>query len=110
MAIRQYKPTTSSRRGMSVIDYRSAIDKVEPLKSLIVAKKKINGRNNQGRVTVRHKGGSVKRHYRIIDFKRDKRDIFGKVEYIEYDPNRTAFIARILYKDGERRYRKSFVP
>ncbi len=104
MAIRQYKPTTSSRRGMSVVDYRSVIDKVEPLKSLIVSKTKINGRNNQGRVTVRHKGGGVKRHYRLVDFKRDKREIVGKVEYIEYDPNRTAFIARVLYKDGERRY------
>jgi large subunit ribosomal protein L2 len=103
MAIKQYKPTSAARRGMSVIDY-SELDKVEPFGPLTVALKQHSGRNNTGRITVRHQGGGARRHYRIIDFKRDKRDIPGKVEYVEYDPNRTAFIARVLYTDGERRY------
>lgn len=103
MAIKQYKPTSPARRGASVVDYRH-LDKVEPLKAALVSKNKKAGRNNGGRITVRHKGGGVRSHYRIIDFKRSKREVPGKVEYIEYDPNRTAFIARILYKDGERRY------
>lgn len=103
MAVKQYRPTSSGRRGMSVIDYRS-LDRVEPLKSLLSKKKKTHGRNNTGRITVRHRGGGVKRHYRNIDFKRDKREVPGRVEYVEYDPNRSAFIARILYRDGERRY------
>ncbi len=103
MAVKQYKPTSAARRGMSVTDY-TELDKVEPYAPLIAAKKKHSGRNSSGRITVRHKGGGTRQHYRIIDFRRDKRDLPGKVEYIEYDPNRTAFIARILYKDGERRY------
>lgn len=104
MAIKVYKPTSPARRGMSVVDYSKSIDSVEPYQPLLVSLKKHAGRNNQGRVTVRHQGGGNRKHYRIIDFKRDKRDIPGRVESIEYDPNRTAFIARILYKDGERRY------
>lgn len=103
MAVKQYKPTSPGRRGMSVIDY-SCLDKVEPLASLTVAKKEKSGRNNYGRITVRHQGGGARQRYRIIDFKRDKRGIPAKVEYLEYDPNRTAFIARLLYADGERRY------
>ncbi len=103
MGIKIYKATSAGRRGMSVVDY-SVLDKVEPLKSLVRPLSKKSGRNNYGRVTVRHQGGGAKRAYRIIDFKRDKKDVPGKVEYVEYDPNRTAFIARILYKDGERRY------
>lgn len=103
MGIKVYKATSAGRRGMSVVDY-SGLDKVEPLKSLLTPLHRKSGRNNYGRVTVRHQGGGTKRAYRIIDFKRDKKDIPGKVEFIEYDPNRTAFIARILYKDGERRY------
>lgn len=103
MGIKTYKPTTPARRGMSCVDYRE-VDSVRPLKSLIRKKKNHEGRNNNGRITVRHRGGTQRRHYRIIDFKRDKRGIEGRVEYIEYDPNRTSFIARILYKDGERRY------
>jgi large subunit ribosomal protein L2 len=103
MAIKQYKPTSAGRRGMSVIDY-SELDKVEPVSSLTVSLKKNAGRNNHGRITVRHKGGGERQKYRLIDWKRDKKDIVGKVETVEYDPNRTAFIARILYKDGERRY------
>lgn len=104
MAIKQYKPTTPARRGASVVSYREDLDRVEPYAPLLTPLKKSGGRNNLGRMTVRHKGGGHKRHYRLIDFKRDKKDIPGKVEYIEYDPNRTAFIARVLYKDGERRY------
>lgn len=103
MAVKILKPTTPGRRGASVVDY-SSIDKVEPCASLLVALKKHSGRNNTGRIMVRHQGGGVRRHYRIIDWRRDKRGISGKVEYIEYDPNRTAFIARIVYSDGERRY------
>ncbi|MBP6218360.1 MAG: 50S ribosomal protein L2 [Oligoflexales bacterium] len=103
MGIKIYKPTSAGRRNMSVNDF-SVLDRVEPLKSLTHSLKKHSGRNNYGRITVRHQGGGAKRKYRIIDFKRDKRDVEGKVEYLEYDPNRTAFIARILYKDGERRY------
>ena len=103
MAIKQFKPTSPSRRGASVVSYKE-LDKVAPLKSKLGTVKKHGGRNNTGRITVRHQGGGVKRHYRIIDFKRTKREIEAKVEYIEYDPNRTAFIARLLYKDGERDY------
>lgn len=103
MAIKQFKPTSPSRRGASVVDY-SALDKVEPLKSLTVALSAKGGRNAHGHITVRHKGGGHRKHYRIIDFRRDKRGIEGRVEYVEYDPNRTSFIARVLYKDGERRY------
>lgn len=104
MAIKQYKPTSASRRGTSVVDYSKTIDRVEPVKSLLVSVNSKGGRNNTGHITVRHRGGGVRSHYRIIDFKRNKRGVQGKVEYIEYDPNRTAFIARILYVDGERRY------
>ncbi len=103
MGIKIYKGTSPGRRGMAVIDY-SVLDKVEPMKSATYSLKKTAGRNNAGRITVRHRGGGNRRLYRVVDFKRDKRDVVGKVEYIEYDPNRTAFIARILYKDGERRY------
>jgi large subunit ribosomal protein L2 len=103
MAIKQFKPTSPSRRCASVVSYKE-LDKVAPLKSLLDTVKKHGGRNNTGRITVRHQGGGVKRHYRMVDFKRTKREIAGKVEYIEYDPNRTAFIARILYTDGERAY------
>ena len=103
MAIIQYKPTSPSRRGTSMVSYKD-LDNVAPYAPLVESKKKTGGRNNTGRITVRHRGGGVRRHYRIIDFKRNKIDVPGKVEYIEYDPNRTAFIARILYTDGERRY------
>jgi large subunit ribosomal protein L2 len=103
MAIKQYKPTSPARRQMTVIDY-SELDKVEPHPSLTTALKQHAGRNNHGRITTRHKGGGVRHHYRIIDWKRNKRDIPGVVETIEYDPNRSAFIALVLYKDGERRY------
>jgi len=104
MPIKKYKPTTPGRRNMSTVDY-SELSKVSPLKKLTKAKPKNAGRNNQGRITVRHRGGGVKRRYRVIDNKRfDKLDVPAKVETVEYDPNRTAFIALVCYHDGERRY------
>lgn len=103
MGIKNYKPVTAGRRGMSVVDY-SALDKSGPYKPLTSVVKKSGGRNNTGRITVRHQGGEGRRRFRILDLRRDKKDIPGVVETLEYDPNRTAFIARILYKDGERRY------
>ena len=103
MAIRNFKPTTNARRKMSTL-INDEITTSAPEKSLVVTLKKNGGRNNQGRITVRHQGGGAKRKYRLIDFKRDKRDISGLVATIEYDPNRSANIALINYKDGEKRY------
>ena len=103
MAIRNYKPTTPGRRKMSTL-INEEITKSTPEKSLVVTVRKNGGRNNQGKITVRHQGGGVKRKYRIIDFKRNKKDVPGKVASIEYDPNRTANIALINYIDGEKRY------
>ncbi len=103
MAIRVYKPTSPARRFMSVLTYEE-ITKKSPEKSLIEYKKKNAGRNKQGKITVRHQGGGNKVKYRLIDFKRDKRDIPAKVAAIEYDPNRSAFIALLSYLDGEKRY------
>ncbi len=105
MAIKKYKPTSPGRRNSSVIDYKKVLTPdTTPEKSLLDVKKKHAGRNNTGSITVRHKGGGVKRKYRIIDFKRNKHDVPGKVKSIEYDPNRSAFIALINYADGEKRY------
>lgn len=101
--MKKYSPTTPSRRQMTSIDY-SVLTRTEPLKSLTVRIKKNAGRGNRGRITVRHKGGGAKKLYRLIDFKQAKFNIPAKVESLEYDPYRTAFIARILYKDGERSY------
>ena len=92
MAVKSYNPTTASRRGMTVIDY-SDLTKKRPEKSLIKVLKKHSGRNNTGKITVRHRGGGNKRKYRIIDFKRDKMGAKAVVEAIEYDPNRSANIA-----------------
>ena len=103
MAVKIYKPTSPARRGMTTEDFKD-LTSSSPEKSLLVGKKKINGRNNFGRITVRHRGGGHKRKYRIIDFKRDKKDIVGVVKTIEYDPNRNAYISLIFYKDGEKRY------
>lgn len=103
MAIKIYKPYTDSTRNRSVLDF-SNLSKVKPEKSLLVKNHRSKGRNNQGRITIRHKGGGHKRRYRLIDFKRNKYDIEGKVLSIEYDPNRNANIALIGYKDGEKRY------
>ena len=103
MAIRNYKPTTPGRRKMSAL-VNESITTSTPEKSLLVTIKKKSGRNNQGKITVRHQGGGVKRRYRIIDFKRNKYDVPGSVASIEDDPNRTANIALINYADGEKRY------
>ena len=103
MAIRNYKPTTPGRRKMSAL-VNEEITTSTPEKSLTVTLKKNSGRNNQGKITVRHQGGGVKRKYRIIDFKRNKLNVPGTVASIEYDPNRTANIALINYADGEKRY------
>lgn len=103
MGIKVYKPTSPGRRGMTVSTFEE-ITRTEPEKSLVVPLQKHAGRNAQGRITVRHRGGGHKRRYRIIDFKRDKFGIPGRVESIEYDPNRSARIALIVYADGEKRY------
>ena len=103
MAIRNYKPTTPGRRKMSAL-VNEEITSSTPEKSLTITIKKSGGRNNQGKITVRHQGGGEKRKYRIIDFKRNKQNVPGKVVSIEYDPNRTANIALITYADGEKRY------
>ena len=103
MAIKSYNPTTPGRRGMSTL-INSEITKSTPEKSLTVIIKKNGGRNNQGKITVRHHGGGARRKYRIIDFKRNKLNVPGVVASIEYDPNRTANIALINYVDGEKRY------
>ena len=103
MAIKNYKATTNGRRGMSTL-VRDEITTSTPEKSLVISKVKTGGRNNQGRTTVRHIGGGAKQKYRVIDFKRDKVGITGRVASIEYDPNRNANIALINYRDGEKRY------
>ncbi|MGN0588532.1 MAG: 50S ribosomal protein L2 [Ruminiclostridium sp.] len=103
MAIKTYKPVTPGRRGMTVIDY-SGLSKVAPEKSLLESLKKHSGRNSYGRITVRHKGGGNRRKYRVIDFKRNKLGMNAEVMTIEYDPNRSAFIALVKYEDGEKKY------
>ncbi|MEE0240404.1 50S ribosomal protein L2 [Ruminococcus sp.] len=103
MAIKSYKPTTPSRRGMTVTDY-SGLSKVAPEKSLLEPLKKNAGRNSYGRITVRHRGGGNRRKYRVIDFKRTKDGMNANVLTLEYDPNRSAFIALVQYEDGEKRY------
>lgn len=103
MAIKSYRPLTPTLRYKTTIK-TDQITTDTPYKPLTEIKKKINGRNNRGKITVRHRGGAHKRFYRIIDFKRNKFDIPGIVETVEYDPNRSAFIALIKYADGERRY------
>jgi large subunit ribosomal protein L2 len=103
MAIKIYKPTSPGRRGMSVSTFEE-ITRSRPERSLVVGLRKRAGRNNEGRVTVRHRGGGNKRLYRIIDFKRNKIGIPGRVASIEYDPNRSARIALVVYADGEKRY------
>ena len=103
MAIKKYKPTTNGRRGMTTLANEELTNST-PTKSLLKSSKKSGGRNNQGRTTVRHIGGGAKRKYRVIDFKRNKLGVTGKVATIEYDPNRSANIALINYRDGEKRY------
>ena len=103
MAVRKYKPTSNGRRNMSVLTF-DEITTDTPEKSLLAPAKKNGGRNNTGKITVRHQGGGVKRQYRIIDFKRNKDGIPATVKTIEYDPNRSANIALLCYADGEKRY------
>ena len=104
MAIKTFKPTTPARRGMTVSAFEGVDKKAKPERSLVETLKKHSGRNSYGRITVRHHGGGNKRKYRIIDFKRQKTDMFATVERLEYDPNRSAFIALIKYEDGELSY------
>ena len=103
MAIKVYKPTTNGRRNMSTIDY-SQLSKVAPERSLLESLKKTSGRNSYGRITVRHHGGGNRQKYRVIDFKRNKIDVPATVLTLEYDPNRSAFIALIQYEDGVKSY------
>jgi large subunit ribosomal protein L2 len=102
--MKTYKPTTDSRRHTKTINYRELLSGDKPAKRLVKGMKQNAGRNNQGRITTRHQGGGNKRLFRDVDFKMNKFDIPMRVETIEYDPHRTAFIGRVVYKDGERRY------
>ena len=104
MAIKTYRPTTPSRRHMSVSGFDGVDKHARPEKSLVEVLKKNAGRNSYGHITVRHQGGGNRQKYRVIDFKRDKREVEGKVLRLEYDPNRSAYIALVEYADGERRY------
>ena len=104
MAIKSYKPTTNGRRDMTVLVYKEEITCDTPEKSLLAPVNGKGGRNNTGRITVRHQGGGAKRKYRIIDFKRNKDNIEATVKTVEYDPNRSANIALVVYADGEKRY------
>ncbi len=104
MAIRFYNPTSAGRRAGSVIDYKSILTDVEPEKSLLVKQTRASGRNHHGVITAKHHGGGNKRMYRIIDFKRRKDDVVANVESIEYDPNRSCFIALLKYEDGVKAY------
>ena len=103
MAVKRYRPTSAGQRFITTIDTKD-LTKKKPEKSLVEVKKKHSGRNNNGHITVRHKGGGTRRQYRIIDFKRQKDKIPGKIAAIEYDPNRSARIALVNYRDGEKRY------
>lgn len=103
MGIKVYKPTTNGRRNMTSLDF-AEITTNKPEKSLLVSLKSKAGRNNNGRITVRHQGGGHKRHYRVIDFKRNHDDVIAKVATIEYDPNRSANIALVVYADGIKTY------
>ena len=102
--MKSYRPTSPSRRQMTTLPYRTLLSGTEPTKSLTYGRKRAVGRNNVGRITVRHKGGGHKRRFREIDFTYDKVNIPAKIESIEYDPNRSGFIGLVLYKDGARRY------
>lgn len=104
MGIKIYRPTSAGRRGMSVATFDELTPDVQPERSLLTGVRKRGGRNHQGRITVRHQGGGHKQSYRLIDFRRDKVGIPARVESIEYDPNRTARIAKLVYADGEKRY------
>ncbi|XKT75230.1 MAG: 50S ribosomal protein L2 [Patescibacteria group bacterium UBA2103] len=102
--MKKFKPTSAGRRDMTGINYRELLSGDKPMKSLTKGRKNNSGRNSGGRITTRHRGGGVKRKYRDIDFLLDKKDIPARIETLEYDPNRSGFIARVVYADGERRY------
>lgn len=102
--MKSHKPTTKSRRGTLTIEYRKFLTRTTPEKSLTVGKKRHVGRNNLGRITTRHKGGGNKRLYRLVDFLYNKHDIPARIDSVEYDPNRSAFIGLAIYADGEKRY------
>src|SRR3954469_12746928 len=104
MAIRSYNPTSAGRRAGTVLDYKAMLTKFKPTKSLTVGQRRANGRNHHGVITAKHTGGGNKRLYRLIDFKRQKDAMPAKVESIEYDPNRSVFIALIQYEDGVKSY------
>src|SRR5215471_541215 len=103
MALKKFNPTTPGQRQLVMVD-RSALYKGKPVKALTEGKLSTGGRNNNGRITVRFRGGGHKKAYRVVDFKRDKVDVAATVERLEYDPNRTAFIALVKYSDGEQAY------
>ena len=102
--MKKFKPTSPGRRGMTGINYRELLSGDKPMKSLIKGMRRGSGRNADGRITTRHRGGGVKRKYRQVDFMYDKKDIPARIETVEYDPNRSGFIARVVFMDGERRY------
>ena len=102
--IKIYPSSSPGQRGMSVVVYRGSLTKTDPHKSLLKGKKSRAGRNAQGRITVRHRGGGAKRLLREVDFNQGKVGVLGRVASIEYDPNRSAFIALVVYRDGEKRY------
>src|SRR5436853_344537 len=102
--MKTYKPYTKSRRGMVTVNYRDLLTKTRPEKSLISGFSRVQGRNNRGRITVRHKGGGNKRLFRDVDFSYDKQNVPAKIVSIEYDPNRSGFIGLAIYADGEKRY------
>src|SRR3989338_1064160 len=102
--MKSYKPTSKSRRQMTNVSYRGVLTKSSPTKSLTYGFKRSVGRNSQGRITMRHKGGGHKRLFRDVDFLYNKKDIPAKITSVEYDPNRSAFIGLAVYKDGEKRY------
>src|SRR6201999_4462393 len=104
MPIKFYNPTSPGRRAGSVLDYKAVLTKFKPEKSLTQGKRRANGRNNHGVITAKHRGGGNKKLYRIIDFKRQKDGVTATVQAIEYDPNRSVFIALIQYTDGEKAY------
>ncbi len=104
MGIRQYKPTSAGRRNASVSDFAELTPGATPEKGLLRPKKKKGGRNNQGKITARHRGGGHKRQYRVIDFRRDKDGIPGRIDSVQYDPNRSCRIALVVYADGDKRY------
>jgi large subunit ribosomal protein L2 len=104
MGVRRYKPTTPGRRGATVSDFAEVTKGAAPEKSLLVPKRKTGGRNNQGKITSRHRGGGHKQQYRLIDFRRNKDNVLARVHSVQYDPNRSARIALLYYVDGEKRY------